>query len=342
MKRSGVISLLCIFGLLFYGCGGGGGSSSSSGGENSQVKTTPITSREQAKNVAAASVSFFGDLVKGSSSVEYHPLKSLMTSSKTYKSPSTLSEIASTALSAVKKVSSNVDMLSTRSTVNETENCTYGGTITYSGSYNNSTGYMDIKVQMDKCNDDNEYVDSGVFYIKGSYTDDNNFDLRVSVDSFISNAVDGSDNTTDRNFIITLKSENGKENDVLIAKNGFVSDKWVYKGDNYSDKVTFYNFKLTDNDTNTGEEFTANGIVTYDLNPESACEGLSGTYKYETITPVEYDESSDLLISGDVKINDNTEIRWTGDGTAHIYYNDTEVYQGSENDLSNVCPALSD
>ena len=291
-----LLSLVLAFTSLSFGlqsCGGGGGSSSSS----PTSSTTPITSSKQAVHVA--SQADFFDLVDES----YQ--KSVTTSSETYKNSSAFSKVVSHVLNAVKKASFNADMLNTRSinSVNKTDACEYGGTTTYSGTYDNSTGNMDIKVQDDKCNDDNNDVYSDIFYIKGKYIDDNNFNLTITPD--------------------------------------FGSEKWVYEGANYSDREIFRDFKLTGKSTNTGEEFTANGIVTYDLNPESACEGLSGTYEYRTIAPVEYDKTSNQLVSGDVKVNDNTEIKWDN-GIVHIYYNGTEVYQGNEDELSNVCPALPD
>lgn len=291
-----MVFLLVVSLAFLSNCGGGGGGSSSSKESNGGTppKVTSIKSPTQAKSVAAQvyQVGEFTDLLNNN---EYYVIPS-----GTSKAPSSLSRIVSPALNVVVK---KLPFRNTRNSINESKTCPYGGTVIYSGSYDNSTGDIDVRIQINNCDDGNG-IANGAFQVGGNYTDSNNFNVDITVkqvsDSATYEAKHETDKTTVKNLALNIKATNNSA--ALTVEKGSLLGEWVDESVNYSSGVTFYNFKLTDIHTNTEEESTVNGIVTYNLSPESACEGLNGTYKYKTIVPVKYDKTNKLVISGDIQV----------------------------------------
>ena len=230
----------------------------------------------------------------------------------------------------------------TRSTESGKEDCPSGGYYTYSGNYDESSGYLNATFNYNNCEISDpsigfDIVLNGYLKANGYYNLDN-VNLSISSNTFSAKETYGV-----YSFIINypnisctfLSNSESKE----IKLNGSLKMSFSESDNGYTYHLTstYSNLDLSEKDVNGTEEYYyLNGTAGYSINPEAICPDINGTYTFKTADPVIYDEAEDEDISGEIDVNSNEKIVFNY-GTVTIYLNGKEIYSGNENEVYNIC-----
>ena len=298
------------------------------GGGGSQTgKTTPITSANQAKSVASMLYSDSFDIFNSANQDLLPAFSGIYTREINVTSINGFANLLSKF--KLPKIP-NLNLGYTRSNnINETEQCADGGYIYYSGTSNGNNFYVNMK--FDNCSEEG-YIDNGDLTIKGYYNSDSDFNITFTVKTLedIDDSSGSMDEAVISNASFVMKMSNNTE---TVVFNGNIYGN----NSQFSGTAKYNNLTITDIATNLGYSTSVCGIVTYNINPTNYCVGLNGTYKITTIKPIMYDSSSDMDISGEIHINYNVKLVWNTDGTVTVYYGNNIAFNGSEDDLYNIC-----
>jgi len=292
MKKIG-ISLTILSSLILVGCGGGGSSSSS---DSLNFPSNSVIAKPTLENGQKVEDATTTNQVSG-------VLNSIDTTSK-LNTALLGSKISKKALEYSKNI--NLKSYSLNETIDESESCSQGGTINYSGEVKENNGGT-ITFKVNKCQEDGEIMD-GIINMKISNYDSNaddykNYDFKFISDFTVDNI---SDNVKVKIFAKSYMSidvssfdnygemEKAKLSLTLQAKEG--SEFYGLKDCTYYIKDN-YNFEIYQ----TGGRVYINNLVSYvDYNTNYDMSKTPFIFKY-----------NDTLISGEAHYNmsNNGEVK---------------------------------
>jgi len=120
---------------------------------------------------------------------------------------------------------------------------------------------------------------------------------------------------------------------VSIRTNGGISLDFTDISGTYSLSVTYGNLVLSATFTSTYSEFSVNGSVSFNFEPNNFC--FEGTYVITTVTPIR--EVNDQTVAGEIHINDNVVITFNPNGSVTVTVSGSPEDFLSIDDLEGVC-----
>jgi hypothetical protein len=140
------------------------------------------------------------------------------------------------------------------------------------------------------------------------------------------------------NFLLNLDYTNTATSTSLLATvNGNASIIADLKGQslgNLTLNESYNNLKLTISLDSQFEQFSINGGLTASVVPTNLCS--SGTYNFQTITPIKIDMFSDRYVDGLININ-NATITFNSDGTATVNSNGQSFTYKDPGNIPGIC-----
>lgn len=120
---------------------------------------------------------------------------------------------------------------------------------------------------------------------------------------------------------------------VSITTNGGISIEFSDNSGTYSLSVTYRRLVLSATFTASYSEFSTNGTVSFNFEPNDFC--FEGTYVITTVTPIR--EENNQTVAGEVHINDNVIITFNPDGSVTVTVSGASEDFLSIDDLEGVC-----
>ncbi|NKE70425.1 hypothetical protein [Candidatus Manganitrophus noduliformans] len=184
------LGLLFSTSLFVYACGGGGGSSSGGGG------TTTISNASQGSQAASSGTqgaqagTGLSDLATSLGQVASgglaKPVNPLTLQNPTYAKIVSMNNKAARS-KAMQKVSARMKANSSKTSFaafpEDTQPCTDGGSVTFTGTINDTTGAFDLDVAFTNCREDGSETD-GTISLSATAPDETTLDMDMVLDGF--------------------------------------------------------------------------------------------------------------------------------------------------------------
>lgn len=118
--------------------------------------------------------------------------------------------------------------------------------------------------------------------------------------------------------------------------NGAITESHTEQDGVHTAAISFTNLAVSVTDNTSGEAVSLSGTVSVNFTPDTDC-GIEGTFTFQTVTALQYNDGDSCPVAGHLVINSNTNVEFSSDQSVVVTVGSETSSYASCDELFDIC-----